>query len=136
MVPTYLMFYKQGLAASQLEERNNAWLKREERFCTDKSELYIINLSINRCFNPPNCSLFSFSLTKLISFLLLYLIPCCRSQGYEEIVKDLNEKTWKEKFGQFDSRQKSKEHLSLILCDPLVTTFYYKNCVGTTGSLK
>lgn len=34
------MFYKQGLAASQLEEINNAWLKREDRFCTGKSELY------------------------------------------------------------------------------------------------
>lgn len=28
--------------------------------------------------------------------------------GYVEIVKDLNEKTWKEKFGQFDSRQKTR----------------------------
>lgn len=28
--------------------------------------------------------------------------------GYENIVKDLNEKTWKEKLGQFDSRQKAR----------------------------
>jgi troponin T len=28
--------------------------------------------------------------------------------GYEDIIKEVNEKLWKDKFGQFDSRQKSK----------------------------
>jgi troponin T len=28
--------------------------------------------------------------------------------GYEDIIKEVNEKLWKDKFGQFDSRQKCK----------------------------
>lgn len=30
-------------------------------------------------------------------------------QGYEASIKEGNEKLWKDKIGQFDSRQKSKE---------------------------